>query len=277
MARENLFKINVDDDSVIDFEEFILRRESDELAAKRKELSQRLETTLEKTVKKGLLLFLVPFVSLMIGVLCVILTLEGYFEDGTVSPLPVLAAILFFCVAAVTYIVYRRHSKKEELDTDLDSVGNEYTTLNDRSRAELNIPENAPAIEIFTDMYSADDDEKNSVYSNDEATVFEENGILCFYYGSAVIGVPISEIEAVVKSDGSVSFEFWNKDIPYNRGDYMQYKIEKHKVDEYDENYSMTGYYSIRFTHSGTPFEIIVPLYDITPVLAILKTEPITE
>jgi len=214
---------------------------------------------------------------LMIGVLCVILTLEGYFEDGTVSPLPVLAAILFFCVAAVTYIVYRRHSKKEELDTDLDSVGNEYTTLNDRSRAELNSPENAPAIEIFTDMYSADDDEKNSVYSNDEATVFEENGILCFYYGSAVIGVPISEIEAVVKSDGSVSFEFWNKDIPYNRGDYMQYKIEKHKVDEYDENYSMTGYYSIRFTHSGTPFEIIVPLYDITPVLAILKTEPITE
>ena len=57
----------------------------------------------------------------------------------------------------------------------------------------------------------------------------------------------------------------------------MQYHIEKKELDKYDEYYTMEGYYSLRLSHLDRDFEVMIPLYDIEPLLDILKIDPIEE
>ena len=42
---------------------------------------------------------------------------------------------------------------------------------------------------------------------------------------------------------------------------YDKYGIEK-KETNYDEEYTMTGFYSLRLTHEEEPFELLFPLFD---------------
>ena len=275
MKRENLFKNNLDSECIIDHEEFVLRRESDELTEKRNELDNRLGEEVKKTIQKGLFFFAGPLFGLILGILFAVIAVDEYLKTNTLQPLPTLFAVLSLCAALVIFLISKK--KHEEIDPKFDNLDHEYGDLTTLSKTELHVPENAPTIEIFTDLYSEEDNESDGVYTNEETTVFEENGMLCFYYGSAVIGFPLSEIEAIVKTDLPIFFSSWDKEVPYDGDEYAQYNIQLNKIDKYNENYTMTGYYSLRFTHSGTPFEVVIPPYEIAPVLEILKIEPITE
>jgi hypothetical protein len=273
MSRENLFSINLDSEKVIDREELILRKESDELAAKRAELNKRLSGDILKSVNKSVFSSLFPIISTFIAfVLCAI----ALRDEGKISPLPFALAGVFL-VMAVVLVARNKKREKSNDDHDLDAIDGEYAVFNELVKKELGIPEKAKEIEIFTDMYSEEDKDADKIYTNDTAYVFKEGDIFCFGYGSVVLGIPLSAIESIVRVDEEVAFESWGKDVPYDRGNYMQYKIKKIEVDKYDEYYSMNGYYSLRFTELATDFEVVIPLYDIEPVIDILKIKPISE
>jgi hypothetical protein len=264
----------MESESVIDHEEFILRRENAELAAKRKALNERLGKDIMSSVKKNVFSSLLPIISLFFAmILCAI----AFRAAEGIAYIPFAIAGVLIVVAAVLHFRNKKKEKSEDNDPLLDDIDNEYGALNKLVRKDLDIPEEAVEIEIFTNMYSDDDAEPVKVYTNDTASVFEEKGKLCFFYGSVVIGFELSDLEAVVRVEDQIVFDSWCKDVPYDRGSYMQYKIKQNKIDEYEENYSMTGYYSLRFTHLDTPFEVIVPLYDIEPLLDIIKIKPIEE
>lgn len=110
-------------------------------------------------------------------------------------------------------------------------------------------------------------------YDVDRVTIFEEDGKLCMQYVGIVIAVPMDSIEAVVKLGDTIIFNDWIKDVSHDSDEFLQYHIEKRQVNEYDEEYSMNGYYSIRFSKEGTPLELLVPLYEIQPFLDIPKLE----
>lgn len=277
MSRKNMFTINIDSDSVIDFDELVLRKESREMAQKRKALDDRLSLAMHQSIRKRLVLDIIPFIAVMIAVACIVASIYEYLNSHSLPIIPSVLALAFLFVASVSFVMSLKRNKKNEMDGGIKLVDDEYGVYNELVKKELGVPEDAKAVEIFTNMYSQNDAKLGEVYTNDTANVFEEDGKLCFHYGSAVLGFPMLEIEGVVKIDDTVTFDSWGKDIPYDRGNYMQYKIKKNKVDGYVENYSMTGYYSLRFTHFDTPFEIVIPLYDIDSILEILKTEPITE
>ena len=274
MSRKNLFDINMESERVIDHEEFILRRENAELAAKRKELNEHLGKDIMRSVKKNVFSSLLPIISLFFAmILCAI----AFRADKGIAYIPFALAGVFIVVAAVLHFRNKKKEKSEEKDSLFDDIDNEYGALNKLVRKDLDIPDEAVEIEIFTNMYSDDDEELVKVYTNDTASVFEEQGKLCFLYGSVVIGFDLSELESVVRVEDEIVFESWCKDVPYDRGSYMQYKIKQNKINEYEENYSMIGYYSLRFTHLDTSFEVVVPLYDIDPLLDIIRIKPIEE
>ena len=117
---------------------------------------------------------------------------------------------------------------------------------------------------------------KKTVYSGDTANVFIEDGKLCFWYGEAVVGFAMDEIEALVKVNDPITFDSWMADEPHDSLKYAQYGIEKKEVD-YEEQYTMTGYYSLRLTHEGEPFELIFPLFDAEKLLKLLDREIVEE
>ena len=278
MTRKNIFSVNLDDESVIDNEEFVLRRENAALSAKREQLSEELSKALHKTVKKSLLRMLPTFLGCGLGVLLGSIAFE-ILEAKEKFPvaLGIVAGVLF--VAGIVYAVIngkREKANEDKPDEGMEELDKAYTTFNEQVKRELNIPEDAPQVDILTHMYSTDDKAKKTVYSGDTANVFIEDGKLCFWYGEAVVGFPMSEIEALVKVNDPITFDAWMPDDPHDSLKYAQYGIEKKEVD-YEEEYTMTGYYSLRFAHEGEPFELIFPLFDAEKLLTLLDREIVEE
>lgn len=278
MTRKNIFSVNLDDESVIDNEEFVLRRENSALSAKREQLSEELTKALHKTVKKSLLRMLPTFLGCGLGVLLGSIAFE-ILEAKEKFPvaLGIVAGVLF--VAGIVYAVIngkREKANEDKPDEGMEELDKAYEAFNAQVKRELNIPEDAPQVDILTHMYSTDDKAKKTVYSGDTANVFIEDGKLCFWYGEAVVGFPMSEIEALVKVNDPITFDAWMPDDPHDSLKYAQYGIEKKEVD-YEEQYTMTGYYSLRFAHEGEPFELIFPLFDAEKLLALLDREIVEE
>ena len=278
MTRKNIFSVNLDDESVIDNEEFVLRRENAALSAKREQLSEELSKALHKTVKKSLLRMLPTFLGCGLGVLLGSIAFE-ILEAKEKFPvaLGIVAGVLF--VAGIVYAVInskREKANEDKPDEGMEELDKAYATFNEQVKRELNIPEDAPQVDILTHMYSTDDKAKKTVYSGDTANVFIEDGKLCFWYGEAVVGFPMSEIEALVKVNDPITFDAWMPDDPHDSLKYAQYGIEKKEVD-YEEEYTMTGYYSLRFAHEGEPFELIFPLFDAEKLLKLLDREIVEE
>ncbi len=275
MERENLFRINIEnDDMVIDREEFILRRESALAKAERKELDEKLSKSILRSVL-GIRSLAVLFFGLflMAGLCCGAIALFHFFETKVFSTILSCVAVFFLILSGVFGALKKVLDKKYEKDDPVKAMDDEYDRLNAISKRELKIPSDAKTVEIFARFYREDSD-LNEPYDVDEVAIFEEDGKLCLYHvGGSVIAVPIDSIEAVVKLGDIITFSDWMKDVPHDSDEYLQYHIEKRQVDEYNEEYSMRGYYSIRFTKEGTPFEILVPLYEIEPFLDILKFE----
>lgn len=274
MKRENLFRINMEkDEMVIDREAFILRRESAPIKAERNELDGKLAKSILKSVfgiQSVATLFFGVF--LIAGLCCGLVTLFRYFEIKVLSVLPLCMAFLFLIVSGVFWVLKKMLDKKNEENDPVDAMDDEYDRLNAISKRELKIPSDAKTVKIFGHFYEGDSI-PNEPYDVDEVAIFEEDGKLCLHHIGFVIAVPIDSIEAVVKLGDTITFNDWMKDVPHDSDEYLQYHIVKRQVNEYDEEYSMNGYYSIRFTGEGIPFEILVPLYEIGPFLDILKLE----
>lgn len=277
VERENLFMIDMDkDDMVIDREEFILRRESAHVRAERQELNEKLSKSILRSVfGVDILMTLFSVILFMIGLCCAATTLFEYLKTKVFSAFSLCLVLILFALSGVFYVLKRVFDKKNEKKKPINAIDDELGRLNEISAQELRVPNDAKTVEIFGHLYR-EGDSLDEPYYVDEVTVFEEDGTLCLQYIGIVIGIPIESVEAVVRLENTITFSDWIKDSPYDGGEYLQYGIVKRQVNEYDEEYSMNGYYSIRFSKEGIPFELLVPLYEIEPFLDILKLE-ITE
>lgn len=269
MERENLFQLNTkDDDLTIERAEFILRRESDALRAKRRELSEKLMSTILKGVISVYTILMIVFGCLGLG--CIGMTVTDYFETKTFSVIPFVIALVLFALTGICAVMGKAKNKASNEDEELDTVDRELERLAEASRSELWVPYDAKSVDIFVTTSENDPTDPCSI---DEVSIFEEGGNLCIYYCGDLIAVPISSIEAVVKLDDEVTFENWNKDASHDSAEYAEYQIVERKTKDDDEFYAMKGYYSIRFAKEGEHFEMLVPLYEIKAFLDILKLE----
>lgn len=273
MERENLFRVNIDkDEGSIDREEFILRRESASVRAIRKELGEKLSKSIMKSAlgAHSLMRFFSVFFCIA-GICCAVASLSYYSKNGVASG-PILFLSIFFFALAGFCVIKKVYDKKKGESDPIDTVGDEYDRLNEIARRDLRVPSDAKTVELFGHFYRENSTISES-YDVDQMVIFEEDGKLCLQHVGIVIAVPIDTIEAVVKVKDNISFSDWMKDVSYDSDEYSQYHIVKRQVNEYDEEYSMNGYYSIRFSKEGAPFELLVPLYEIQPFLDILKLE----
>ena len=271
MERENLIRVDLDkEDVTIDREEFILRRESAAVRAERNELDKRLNKEIMKYVFGGGGIVGILFIVCVMACFCCVAVFMGCFENNVFSVIPLCLAAFFLGASVVLGIIKKARDKKNEEKEPVFSTDSEYDRLSEISEQELRIPKDAKTVELFGHFYNKDS-APDEPYDVDQMEIFEENGMLCLHHVGFVIGVPMDSIEAVVKVEDTVTFSDWMKDDAHDSEPYAQYHITKRQVSEYEEEYSMDGYYSIRFSKDGTPFELAVPLYEIEPFLDILK------
>lgn len=275
MERENLFSSDMSRDElvVIDRGEFIIRRDSATVESEKKRLkSQIYRAILLKGIsgRRSVLPIICRF-SFLLAFYSAARAIIDYFE--TKEPIEnsrfIVVAFLLI-VSGVTFLIERGKISKKE--SNLKKLNDEYDILCEDAERAMDIPRDAATAEIFCNCYDYTDLHPEA-YVNNDVKVFGEGGRLCFYYKGCVIAVAKESIEAVVKVNQTAKFTDWLKGTPYGKGEYEQYGIEKTDGVELDKVYSVNCYYSIRFSARGVAYEIIIPPYDISPVLDILKIE----
>ena len=289
MERKNIFTINLDDDAnAIENQSLILRRESAALAEKRKELDKDFEKAIHKTINSGvgkmLLRMLAPLIMLLVGIVMASQTIEKLEATGAIPPALAIASGALIVVSLILLYINRKKEKAEEENEEsepneiLNSVDDAYGLFNKQVKQDLRVPFDACEVEVFTTMLSKDTDKnKPFAYTNDTPSAFVQDGKLCFWYGSAVIGFPMSEIEALIKVNAPITFDSWMADDPYDGIKYAQYGITMKEVNQIEEHYTMTGYYSLRIVHDGTPFELLFPLFGAEKLLELIGREIVEE
>ena len=275
MQRENLFMVNIDSDDVqIDREELILRRENPTIKSDREALNEKLGKAIMKNAfgAAGVMMVL-STLFLMGGLYFGLMMLVNYFRDKVFSVLPLCITLGALILGGVFALIRKKLEKKNEENSPIDALDDSFARINEISRRDLGVPDGIDSVQIFGYFY----DEENTpsgAYDVDEVGVFVEDGKLCLHHVDVVIGIPLESIEGIVKCHETVTFKDWICGEDGDEEGYLQYGIEKKQIDEYNEEYSMSGYYSLRFSLEGTSMEMILPLYnDIEPLLSILNLE----
>jgi hypothetical protein len=279
MIRKNIFHTNLDSGQIIDNESFVLRRENAEISAKRKNLGDQLSEAIKKSIKQSLLRTLPAYITAGVGMLLGTIAFE-IFEKKEKFPavLGIIAGILIVVGIGLAILNHKKtKAKEDEPDENLEQLDNLYDDFDEEVKKDLGIPADAVDVQFFTHTYSANDKkEKKTVYDLYPCLAFIEEEKFCVWYGEAVIGFPMNEIEALVKVNEPITFDSWMSDDPHDSLKYAQYGIEK-KETNYDEEYTMTGFYSLRLTHEEEPFELLFPLFDAEKLLKLLDCEIVEE
>ena len=278
MQRENLFMVNIDkDDAQIDREELILRRENPTIRADRAALDEKLGKAIMKSAFGAAGTMMILSYLFLIGGICLgLMTAVNYLSDKIFSPLLLGVAVTALVLGGVFTLIRKKLDKKNEENSPLDAFDDSYARINEISRRDLGVPDGIKTVQIFGYFY----DEKNApsgAYDVDEVGVFVEDGKLCLHHADVVIGIPLESIEGIVKCGETVTFKDWICDEDGDEEGYLQYGIKKKQIDEFNDEYSMQGYYSLRFTTGDTPMELIVPLYSAEPLLELLGIEATEE
>lgn len=278
MQRENLFMINIhSDDEQIDRKELILRRENPIIKADREALNEKLGKAIMKNAFGPAGVMMILSTLFLMGGLCFgLLTVVDYLREKSISPIVLGVAVVSLALGGIFALIRKNIDKKNEENSPLDALDESYARIAELSRRDLGVPSDAKRIELFAHFYD-ESDAPDEAYDIDEVEAFVEDGKLCLYHIDVVIAIPLDSIEGIVKCGDTVRFKDQTRDSLDDSEEYSKYGIEKKQIDGYNAEYSMKGYYSLRFSLDGTPMEIAIPLYEIEPLLDLIGLEVVEE
>ncbi len=270
--------VNIDnEDAVIDRKELILRRENALIKADREALNEKLGKAVMKSAFGTAGVMMVLSALFLMGGFCFgLITAVNYLRDKIFSPVMLGITVGALILGGAFALIRKKLEKKNEENSPIDALDESFARINEISRRDLGVPDDANRVQLFGYFYD-EDNAPSGAYDVDEVGVFVENGTLCLHHVDIIIGIPIDSIEGIVKLGDTVTFKDWLLDAPYDSEEYSRYGIEKKQVDEFTEEYSMQGYYSIRFTVEGDPLEMLVPLYSAEPLFELLGLEAVEE
>ena len=264
MQRKNLFSMDVSkDDSQYECQQFKVRGISAALKKESDELNEELDKYIEKAINSSLFL---PMIKVFLPVIAVFLFAIGiyFYSLGSVVVAIVmlaLAGVSIGLIKTLSRVEKNKEEKRAEKDNDFTRRQESFERA---SRSYLNVPDSAPEIDVFTNLYGSEYFEDGE-FGNCPMTVFGEDGKLCFYCENGIYGIPTEKIEEIAYVVRDTTFFSWEKEEPFDSEEYAEYGM---KEDD-DGVVSIGAYYSVRFSDGGEDYEIVIPPYDIDEILKI--------
>lgn len=188
-------------------------------------------------------------------------------------------------VALVLFFISLHKRRRVKTSDRYNEAVNNTRVLSGKSLAQLGVPANAVTIDVFgaqcgvsvnaatfygvfDEMFKPHRGKERPTYAtaqyvNTEMRLFAENGCLCLADAEHVFAVPIDCIQRIVRVNKRATFDIWNKQTPFNKGEYKPYKI---RATDYSA-LTIKPTYSIRIMRSAEEYEIVVPAYEIDKIL----------
>lgn len=179
---------------------------------------------------------------------------------------PVIFIIGGVCIVlwAALHIAEKARYKRVESTGEIDKTIELFEQLDRRSEQLLGIPHDRKAVDVLSFKYTEKNgkvkikEEMFSKYSNNEMKLFRNNDDLCLADLECVYSFPISGFKKYVLKKKKADMDEWNKDVPFNKGQYKQYKISS---NDYDTIFCK--YYALQFADIFGEYEIFFPEYEL--------------
>lgn len=188
----------------------------------------------------------------------------GFAEAFVKLPLwlPIVGAAGFVVWLVLKLIEYRNGKKDEETgdyDRALESLANIKQAAEDR----LGVPQDYATVDVMAYYYKPAKsklslgDRADGIYYNDEMKLFCKDDELCLADDERVFSFPIKDFVRYYLGSEKLPLAWWNKEINYDEGEYLQYGIKTKYTD------MACLCYSLQFVCDSEVYEIIFPEYEL--------------
>lgn len=177
---------------------------------------------------------------------------------GGIICLVIWAVLKFFSIKKQKQVLETEET--ESVMTKVDSAANNIY-------AELGVPAGARDTDVLSFFYKIKDGTPKAVtkgfmpapYLNVEYKIFSDGENLCLANTEAKFAVPLSSLRRIHTVKKHVSVTAWNKDEPYNKGEYKQYKL----YESDDSCIHFRWYHILEFERDGEAWGIYFPSYEL--------------
>lgn len=159
-------------------------------------------------------------------------------------------------------IEYRNGKKGEETGT-LDSALDAVASINQAAETLLGVPQDYATVDVMAYYYKPAKsklslgDRADGIYYNDEMKLFCKDDELCLADDERVFSFPIKDFVRYYLGSEKLPLAWWNKEINYDEGEYLQYGIKTKYTD------MACLCYSLQFVCDSEVYEIIFPEYEL--------------
>ena len=205
-----------------------------------------------------------------VGAAIVVISLLRNLGDLTLAEMYGNAPAIFYgggvCLAlwAVLFCIEKLKYKKVDDSGEIDKALESMEALNFRSEEQLGIPHDHKKVDVLSFRYT----EKNGKvkikeelfykHVNNEMKLFRNGDDLCLADIDSVYSFPISDIKKYVLKKKKANMDEWNKDVPFNKGEYKQYKITSN-----DYGTIFCRYYAMQISDVFGEYELFFPEYEL--------------
>lgn len=188
----------------------------------------------------------------------------GFAEAFVKLPLwlPIVGAAGFVVWLVLKLIEYRNGKKGEETGT-LDSALDAVASINQTAETLLGVPQDYATVDVMAYYYKPAKsklslgDRADGIYYNDEMKLFCKDDELCLADDERVFSFPIKDFVRYYLGSEKLPLAWWNKEINYDEGEYLQYGIKTKYTD------MACLCYSLQFVCDSEVYEIIFPEYEL--------------
>ncbi len=158
--------------------------------------------------------------------------------------------------------------QKSVLETDESSqMFNHLDETCDAILADLAVPSDAKEMDVLSFFYKVKGDDikvcekglQLAPYSNPIFYVFTDSENLYLADLEGKYAIPLSAIKAIKTVKKTILIEEWNKDEPYNKGIYKQYKLGENDYG----CISCKKYHIVEIEYNGVLWGIYIPSYEL--------------
>lgn len=142
-----------------------------------------------------------------------------------------------------------------------------YDSVMQNALSALGVPPTAKTVDCFCLCYTIKASGKIKIlpmgaaqFSNVALHAFMESGVLYIADPYQKYAVPRSEITAIKLIKKHTTMNSWNKETPFNKGEYKPFKIAR------DNNgvYRLRRYYALEILHNGEVYLLYFPPYELS-------------
>lgn len=179
---------------------------------------------------------------------------------------------------AVLKIVESAKFKKASASGEINCVTDSVAELDKRSEELLGVPSDYRKADVLSFRYTEKNgkvkikEELFAKFSNNEMKLYRDGDSLCLANIECVYSIPIEDIKRYVLKKKKAEMDEWNKDTPFDKGEYKQYKIAAN-------NYGtiFCKYYALQFADAFGEYEIFFPAYELDAFKAIADAPVVNE